>query len=34
MRTEKASCVSCNKCLAAVASNIPVQCYNKSFPKR
>jgi 2,4-dienoyl-CoA reductase-like NADH-dependent reductase (Old Yellow Enzyme family) len=32
-KTERASCVSCNKCLAAVANNIPVQCYNKGFPK-
>jgi 2,4-dienoyl-CoA reductase-like NADH-dependent reductase (Old Yellow Enzyme family) len=32
-KTARASCVSCNKCLAAVANNMPVQCYNKSFPK-
>jgi len=26
-KTEAASCVSCNKCLAAVANNRPVRCY-------
>jgi len=26
-KTEAASCVSCNKCLAAVANNMPVRCY-------
>lgn len=29
----KASCVSCNRCLAAVAHDLPIYCYNKSFPK-
>ena len=28
-----ATCVSCNKCFAAIANNIPVQCYNKGFSK-
>jgi 2,4-dienoyl-CoA reductase-like NADH-dependent reductase (Old Yellow Enzyme family) len=28
-KTEAASCVSCNKCLAAVANNMPVRCYYK-----
>jgi 2,4-dienoyl-CoA reductase-like NADH-dependent reductase (Old Yellow Enzyme family) len=32
-KTEKASCVSCNKCLAAVPNNMPVRCYNKGFPQ-
>jgi 2,4-dienoyl-CoA reductase-like NADH-dependent reductase (Old Yellow Enzyme family) len=31
-KTEVAACASCNKCLAAVANNIPVYCYNKGFP--
>lgn len=31
-KTEAVACVSCNRCLAAVANNIPVQCYNKGFP--
>jgi 2,4-dienoyl-CoA reductase-like NADH-dependent reductase (Old Yellow Enzyme family) len=26
------ACVSCNRCLAAVVGNIPVQCYNKGLP--
>ena len=26
------TCVSCNKCLAAVSHNFPVRCYNKKFP--
>lgn len=26
-KTSKASCTNCNRCLAALASNIPVQCY-------
>jgi 2,4-dienoyl-CoA reductase-like NADH-dependent reductase (Old Yellow Enzyme family) len=29
----KVSCVSCNRCLAAVAHDLPIYCYNKSFPK-
>jgi 2,4-dienoyl-CoA reductase-like NADH-dependent reductase (Old Yellow Enzyme family) len=31
-KTETVACVSCNRCLAAVAHNIPVQCYYKGFP--
>lgn len=31
-KAEAVACVSCNKCFAAVASNIPVQCYYKGFP--
>jgi 2,4-dienoyl-CoA reductase-like NADH-dependent reductase (Old Yellow Enzyme family) len=30
-KTERASCTSCNKCLAALANNMPVQCYVKGF---
>ncbi|MRR18544.1 MAG: hypothetical protein EG826_19045 [Deltaproteobacteria bacterium] len=26
-KTTKASCTNCNRCLAALAINIPVQCY-------
>ena len=36
MREGKAtavSCVSCNKCFAAVANNMPVQCYYKKLSK-
>ena len=32
-KLDKVSCVSCNKCLAALVNNIPVYCYNKGFPK-
>ncbi len=28
------SCVSCNRCLAAVPNGIPVMCYNKGFPSK
>ena len=27
------ACVSCNKCFAAITNYMPVQCYNKGFPK-
>ena len=30
---EAVTCVSCNRCLAAVTHNIPVQCYNKGLPE-
>jgi 2,4-dienoyl-CoA reductase-like NADH-dependent reductase (Old Yellow Enzyme family) len=32
-KMDKVSCVSCNKCMAAVINNIPIYCYNKGFPK-
>ncbi len=32
-KADKVSCVSCNKCLAAVPNSLPVQCHDKSFPK-
>ena len=28
------ACESCNRCLAAAASNMQVKCYNKGFPKK
>ena len=31
--TDAASCVSCNKCLAAMVNDIPVRCYYGRFPK-
>ena len=31
-KTESVACVSCNRCLAAVPSNLPVRCYNKGLP--
>jgi len=33
-KVDKVSCVSCNRCLAAVANEIPVYCYKKKFPKK
>jgi 2,4-dienoyl-CoA reductase-like NADH-dependent reductase (Old Yellow Enzyme family) len=32
-RTEVASCVSCNRCLAAIANEMPVRCYHTGFPE-
>ena len=32
-KTKAASCLSCNKCLAALVNDIPVKCYHKGFPK-
>ena len=32
-KTSVATCVSCNRCIAAVQNNIPVLCYSKGFPK-
>jgi len=32
-KMERVSCVSCNRCLAAVPNGLPVYCYNKGFPK-
>lgn len=29
-----ASCVSCNRCFAAVTNHIPIACYEKDFPKK
>jgi 2,4-dienoyl-CoA reductase-like NADH-dependent reductase (Old Yellow Enzyme family) len=31
-KIKAASCTSCNKCFAAVASDLPVMCYIKGFP--
>jgi 2,4-dienoyl-CoA reductase-like NADH-dependent reductase (Old Yellow Enzyme family) len=30
-KTDRVSCISCNKCLAALANNMPVQCYVNGF---
>jgi 2,4-dienoyl-CoA reductase-like NADH-dependent reductase (Old Yellow Enzyme family) len=32
-KVDSVACVSCNKCFAAVANDMPVYCYNKGFPK-
>ncbi len=31
-KVDAVGCVSCNRCLAAVADDIPVKCYNKGLP--
>ena len=31
-QTDAAACVSCNKCFAAAANDIPVYCYNRKYP--
>lgn len=33
-KKDKVSCVSCNRCLAAIPNGIPVLCYNKGFPSK
>lgn len=32
-KMDRVSCVSCNRCFAAVPNDIPIYCYNKGFPK-
>ncbi|MFW9896181.1 MAG: NADH:flavin oxidoreductase [Candidatus Thorarchaeota archaeon] len=32
-KTDKVTCTSCNKCLAAVPNDYPVRCYANSWPK-
>jgi 2,4-dienoyl-CoA reductase-like NADH-dependent reductase (Old Yellow Enzyme family) len=32
-KTVRSSCTNCNKCLAAVANDLPVRCYVKGFPE-
>ena len=32
-KMDKVSCVSCNRCLAAVPNELPVYCYNRGFSK-
>jgi 2,4-dienoyl-CoA reductase-like NADH-dependent reductase (Old Yellow Enzyme family) len=32
-KTRVASCVSCNRCLAAAANELPIRCYNKGLPE-
>ncbi len=31
-KADEVACVSCNRCLAAVAHKLPVQCYHKGLP--
>jgi 2,4-dienoyl-CoA reductase-like NADH-dependent reductase (Old Yellow Enzyme family) len=32
-KTSVASCISCNKCLAALANEMPARCYSKGLAK-
>ncbi len=32
-KQDKASCISCNRCLAAIPNNFPIRCYVNKFPK-
>lgn len=32
-KTEEASCISCNNCIAALSHNLPMKCYVKGIPK-
>ena len=31
-KMDRVSCVSCNRCMAAIPNDLPVYCYNKKFP--
>jgi len=33
-KTEEASCISCNKCFAAIFNNIPLNCYVNGIPSK
>ena len=33
-KTAAVACVSCNRCFAAIANEMPVKCYQKGFPKK
>jgi len=33
-KSEEASCISCNKCFAAIFNNIPLNCYVKGIPSK
>jgi 2,4-dienoyl-CoA reductase-like NADH-dependent reductase (Old Yellow Enzyme family) len=33
-KDEEVSCISCNKCVAAVLMDMPVRCYQKGFPNK
>ncbi|MFX1320467.1 MAG: NADH:flavin oxidoreductase [Promethearchaeota archaeon] len=32
-KQDKVACISCNRCLAAIPSNFPLQCYVNKFPE-
>ena len=31
-KLDRVTCVSCNRCMAAIPNDLPVYCYNKKFP--
>lgn len=31
-KTDRAACVNCNRCLGAIANNMPIACYEKGLP--
>jgi 2,4-dienoyl-CoA reductase-like NADH-dependent reductase (Old Yellow Enzyme family) len=33
-KKDEASCISCNRCLAAISNDFPVICYEKKFPEK
>jgi len=33
-KQEKAACISCNRCLAAIPNDYPVRCYAKKWPEK
>jgi 2,4-dienoyl-CoA reductase-like NADH-dependent reductase (Old Yellow Enzyme family) len=33
-KIERVSCISCNRCLAAIVNEFPVQCYRDDFPQK
>lgn len=32
-KQDKAACISCNRCLAAIPNNLPIRCYVNKFPE-
>ena len=32
-KQERAACISCNRCLAAIPNDYPIRCYTKKFPE-
>ena len=33
-KQDKAACISCNRCLAAIPNNFPIRCYVNKFPEK
>ena len=32
-KQERANCISCNRCLAAIPHDYPILCYSEKFPE-